>query len=213
MRFIVAALLALVLALPACAQPVEKFQLGKNYYAIDPPQPTSSGKKIEVVEVFMYTCPHCYDLEPYLVKWKATAPADVAYTPFPAAWNPAAEAFARAYYAAETLGILEKTHDAVFSALHKEHIPFHVLDDIAAWYANYGVTKEQFLSAANSFAVNTKISRANTMVPRWGVQGTPSIIVNGKWRFDVSSAGGHQNVGDLIDFLVAKERLAAKAGG
>ena len=85
MRFIVAALLALVLALPACAQPVEKFQLGKNYFPIDPPQPTSSGKKIEVVEVFMYTCPHCYDLEPYLVKWKATAPADVAYTPFPAA--------------------------------------------------------------------------------------------------------------------------------
>jgi thiol:disulfide interchange protein DsbA len=212
MRFIAAALFALVLALPAAAQPLEKFQLGKNYYAIDPPQPTSSGKKIEVIEVFMYTCSHCYDLEPYLSKWKATVPADVAYTPFPATWNPAAEAFARAFYAAETLGILDKTHTPVFDAIHKEHVPFQTLESIAEWYANYGVTKEQFLSAANSFAVNTKINRSNTMVPRWGVQGTPSIIVNGKYRFDVSSAGGHQNVGALIDFLVEKERAAAKSG-
>ena len=61
-----------LLALPACAQPVDKFQAGKHYTLIDPVQPTSSGDKIEVLGVFMYTCPHCYDLEPYLVKWKAS---------------------------------------------------------------------------------------------------------------------------------------------
>ena len=77
MRFVALILLAFAMAAPAWAQPAEPFQLGKHYYAIDPPQPTSSGNKIEVLEIFMYTCPHCYDLEPYLVKWKATAPAPV----------------------------------------------------------------------------------------------------------------------------------------
>ncbi|HWS28229.1 MAG TPA: thiol:disulfide interchange protein DsbA/DsbL [Xanthomonadales bacterium] len=202
--------LALVLAFPACAQPVEKFQAGKHYFAIDPVQPTSSGDKIEVLEVFMYTCPHCYDLEPYLTKWKATAPADVAYSAFPAAWNEPVEAFARAFYAAETLGILEKSHEKFFAAIHKERLPLRSLDDIAQWYTQFGVTKEAFLSASNSFAVNTKINRSKAMVPRWGVEGTPAVIVNGKYRFDVSSAGGHQNIAELIDFLVAKERAAKK---
>lgn len=203
---------ALAFALPAGAQQPEKFQQGRHYMAIDPAQPTSSGSKIEVLTVFMYTCPHCYDLEPYLNKWKASKPADVAYAPFPAAWDPVSEAFARAYYAAETLGILEASHDKLFAAIHKERKPFRSLDDLAQWYTQFGVTKEAFLSAAQSFAVNTKINRSKTMVPRWGVAGTPSVIVNGKWRLDVGSAGGQQNVIELIDMLVARERAAAKPG-
>lgn len=204
--------LALAFALPACAQSPEKFQAGQHYFPIDPVQPTSSGNKVEVLAVFMYTCPHCYDLEPYLNTWKKTKPDDVAYSSFPAAWNEPAEAFARAFYAAETLNVLEASHDKFFSAIHKEHVPFRSLDEIAQWYTQFGVTKEAFLGAAQSFAVNSKINRSKSMVPRWGVQGTPTMIINGKWRFDVRSAGGHQNVGPLIDFLVAKERAAAKPG-
>ena len=89
-------------------------------------------------------------------------------------------------------------------------MPFATLEDIAQWYTQFGVTKDAFLSAAKSFAVNTKINRSKAMVPRWGVAGTPTVIVNGKYRFDVSSAGGHQNIAELIDFLVAKERAAKK---
>lgn len=213
MRLIASLLLTFALALPACAQQAQPtFELDKHYFAIDPAQPTSSGDKIEVLGVFMYTCPHCYDLEPFLLKWAETKPADVAYAPFPAAWNASAEAFARGFYAAETLGIMEKTHEAMFAAVHKERVPFRSLDDIANWYVEKGgVSKEQFLSAANSFAVNSKIGRSNAMIPRWGVAGTPAVIVNGKYRLDVTSAGGHANVPALIDFLVAKER-AAKSG-
>lgn len=213
MRLIASLLLTFALALPACAQQAQpNFELGKHYFAIDPVQPTSSGDKIEVLGVFMYTCPHCYDLEPFLLKWAEAKPADVAYAPFPAAWNASAEAFARGFYAAETLGIMEKTHEAMFAAVHKERVPFRSLDDIANWYVEKGgVSKEQFLSAANSFAVNSKIGRSNAMIPRWGVAGTPAVIVNGKYRLDVTSAGGHANVPVLIDFLVAKER-AAKSG-
>jgi len=209
MRFLVAALLSLFLALPACAQPAEKFALDKNYFVIDPPQQTTSGDKIEVLEVFMYSCAHCYDLEPYLMKWRATAAKDVAYSAFPAAWSEGAEAFARAFYAAETLGILEKSHEAMFTAFHKERTPFNSMEDIAQWYTQFGVTKEAFLSAATSFAVNTKVNRSKAMLPRWNVAGTPTIIINGKYRFDVSSAGGHQNIGPLIDFLVDKARAGS----
>lgn len=204
--------LALAFAVPACAQQPETFQQGRHYQAIDPVQPTSSGNKIEVLEVFAYTCPHCYDLEPFLNKWKAGKAADIAYSPVPAAWDGPAEAFARAYYAAETLGILEASHEKMFAAIHKERTPFRTLEDIAQWYTQFGVTKEAFLSAAQSFAVNTKINRSKAMIPRWGVGGTPTIVLNGKWRFDVSSAGGHQKVVELIDFLAAKERSAAKPG-
>jgi protein dithiol oxidoreductase (disulfide-forming) len=213
MRLVIGTLfaLAMIMTVPACAQPVEKYQSGKHYFVIDPAQPTSSGNKIEVLEVFMYTCPHCYDLEPYLTEWQAKKADDVAYSPFPAAWNEPVEAFARAFYAAETLGILDASHEKFFAAIHKEHTPFRTIEDIAEWYTQFGVTKEQFLSAASSFAVNTKINRSKAMVPRWGVAGTPTLIINGKYRFDVSSAGGHQNVADLIDFLVAKERAAKKA--
>ncbi len=213
MRFLLAALFALVAPI-AVAQPAAapaaapNFELGKHYFAIEPAQPTSSGNKIEVLEVFMYTCHHCYDLEPYLEKWKATKANDVAYSGFPAAWNGGAEAFARAFYAAEVLGILEKSHEPLFKAIHKDKTPFQSMDTVAQWYTQFGVTKEAFLSAAQSFAVNSKITRSQQMVPRWGVTGTPSVIVNGKYRFDVSSAGGHANVGPLIDFLVAKERAA-----
>ncbi len=212
MRFLLAALFTLVAHMAyAQAAPAPTFELGKHYFAIDPAQPTSSGDKIEVLEVFMYTCHHCYDLEPFLDKWKATKAADVSYSPFPASWNGGAEAFARAFYAAEVLGILEKSHEPLFKAIHKEKTPFKSMDEVAQWFTQFGVTKEAFLSAAQSFAVNTKITRSQQMVPRWGVTGTPTIIVNGKYRFDVSSAGGHANVGALIDFLVAKERAAKGA--
>lgn len=212
MRLIVAALFALVIALPACAQPVETFQAGKHYHLIDPPQPTSSGSKVEVLEAFMYTCPHCADLEPYLHRWAATKADDIAYSPLPVAWNGPAEAFARAFYAAEILGILEQSHQAMFDAIHKERVPFQDLESVAQWYTRFGVTKEAFLSAAQSFAVNTKINRAKQLTPRLGISGTPSVVVNGKYRFDVNSAGGHQKVPELIDYLVAKERAEKKPG-
>lgn len=214
MRAVLATLFALAVALvvPASAQQPEKFQEGRHYMAIDPVQPTSSGNKIEVLAVFMYTCPHCYDLEPFLAKWQATKAADVAYSHFPAAWDPVSEAYARAFYAAETLGILEKSHDKLFDLLHREHKRLASMDEIAQWYTQFGVTQEAFLGAAQSFAVNSKVNRSKAMVPRWGVAGTPTVVINGKWRIDVASAGGQQNLIELMDVLIAKERAAAKPG-
>lgn len=211
MRLFVAALLAFCVALPACAQPVEPFQAGRHYQIIDPQQPTSSGERIEVLEAFMYTCPHCADLQPFVHRWAEKRPADVAYAPMPVAWNGAAEAFARAFYAAEILGILEASHQAMFDAVHKERFPFQNLESVAEWYTRFGVTKEAFLNAAQSFAVNTKINRSKQLVPRLGIAGTPTVVVNGKYRADVNSAGGQQKLVELIEFLVAKERAAKAA--
>jgi thiol:disulfide interchange protein DsbA len=208
MRAVVFAVMALFSTLALAQAPA--FEEGKHYFVIEPAQPTSSGNKIEVVEAFMYTCPHCADLEPFLLAYRKNLPADVQFVPMPVAWNGGAEAFARAYYAAETLGIVEKTHEPMFAAIHKEGVRFTNMEDIANWYAKYGVTAEAFMSAANSFAVNTKINRSKTMVPRYGITGTPMVVVNGKYRVDVTSAGGHQQLVDVLKFLVDKERAAKK---
>ena len=100
----------------------------------------------------------------------------------PAVFKPSWEPFARAYYTAESLGVLDKTHQALFDALHRDHLPMRTIDDLATFYAQHGVDKAKFLAASNSFEVESKLARARDIVMADGVDGTPSIVVNGKYR-------------------------------
>lgn len=202
-----ALVLGLLLATSCDAQMLlEKYQPGVHYFAIDPPQPMSpAGDKVEVIEVFSYACPHCATFEPVVSAWRKRMPATAKFDYLPAAWNPQWETFARVYYAAEALGIADKTHDAFFKALHLERRQFASLEDIAQWHAGYGVTAEAFLAATKSFAVETKVGRSRQMVPRWQVDGTPSVVVAGKYRVTGESAGSYDKVFEVVDFLVAKE--------
>ncbi|HEX7111884.1 MAG TPA: DsbA family protein, partial [Mizugakiibacter sp.] len=124
--------------------------------------------------------------------------------------------FQRAFYAAQALGVVDKTHDAIYDAVWKDRSlatfdpatnrPLKPgLDEIAKFYAKYGVKPEDFVATANSFAVNAKVKRADALIKAYGVEGTPTIIVNGKWRLDVNSAGGYNQVLDLVRWLVARE--------
>ena len=209
-RFI--ALLALLLAAPlASAQALpEKYQAGKHYFLIDPPQPTSSGSKVEVVEVFSYGCIHCAHFQPTVTAWKAKLPPGVAFSYMPAFFQPTFALFGRAYYTAEVLGVAEKAHDDLFKAIFVEQKPLHSMDDIASWYAQYGVKADDFVKTATSFAVETKVNRANQMVKSYAVDGTPTIVVAGKYRVTGASAEGYDKVFDVVNFLVAKEQAAAK---
>lgn len=205
-------LCALLLAPYAWAQGlVEKYQPGKHYFLIEPAQPTSTGKKVEVMEVFSYACIHCAHFQALVDKWKANKPEQAQMVYLPAAWNAPWEMVARAYYAAEAMGILDKTHQAFFNALHVERKPFNSMDDIAKWYAGYGVKAEDFLAMATSSAITLKINRSKQLIPRLGVEGTPTIIVNGKYRVTGESAAGYENVFDVVNFLVAKEAAAPPA--
>lgn len=209
-RFLAAAALALV-SVTACAQGgVEAYQAGTHYFPIDPPQPTSSGDKVEVVEVFSYACIHCAHFEPHVQAWKQKMPAAASFSYLPAVFNASWETMARAYYAAEVLGVADRAHQDLFDGIHVRR-DVRNLEDIAKIYAKHGKTEQQFLDATKSFAVEMKINRAKQMVPRYGVDGTPTVIVAGKYRVTGGSAGGMEKIFDVVNFLVAKEAAAKVA--
>jgi thiol:disulfide interchange protein DsbA len=209
-RLLAAAAFALV-SVSACAQGgVEQYQAGTHYFPIDPPQPTSSGDKVEVVEVFSYACIHCAHFEPHVKAWKEKMPAEASFSYLPAVFNASWETMARAYYAGEVLGVADKAHQDLFDGIHVRR-DVRNLEDIAKIYAKYGKTEQQFLDATKSFAVEMKINRAKQMVPRYGVDGTPTVVVAGKYRVTGGSAGGMDKMFDVVNFLVAKEAAAQKA--
>ncbi|MCA1714789.1 MAG: thiol:disulfide interchange protein DsbA/DsbL [Gammaproteobacteria bacterium] len=186
---------------------------GTDYMVIEGGQPFDPGSgRIEVVEAFGYTCPHCAELQPLVNAWKAKLPGDVRFTyvpaPFGGYWIP----YARAYYAAEAMGVLGKSHDAMFRALHLERsLPIQnaTADEIGDFYAKYGVDPKQFASTMRSFAVDGKINRAKQFLQRTGVDGTPMMLVNGKYR--VATQGGFEKMLATVNKLIAQER-AAKGG-
>lgn len=195
---------------PAAAPLERSFVEGQHYFRIDPPQPTSSGERIEVIEVFSYACIHCATFQPFVAAWQARQPAHVHFAHMPAIFNPEWDLLARIYYTAEVLGILEQTHAATFQRIHGERQPLRNIAQAADFYASLGATdRETFIRTAESFAVNTKHSRARSMVPRYGIEGTPTMIVAGKYRVTGASAGGFEGILQVVDYLVAREHAAA----
>lgn len=192
-------------AQPAAAEWVA----GKNYFVIDPPQPTASGDKVEVLEVFSYACSHCAHFQPYAEQLKESLPRYASFGYMPAIFNAQWEPFARAYYTAQSLGVLDKTHQALFDALHRDHVPLRSIDDLAGFYAQHGVERAKFLAASGSFEVESKLSRARELVRKFGVDGTPSVVVAGKYRVTAQSAGGYPKLIELVDYLAAMEHGAA----
>ncbi|GAA5083072.1 thiol:disulfide interchange protein DsbA/DsbL [Lysobacter panacisoli] len=170
-----------------------------------------TGGKIEVVEVFGYTCPHCAHFEPLVEAWKAKQPADVKFiavaAPFGGYWVP----YAKAFYTAQAMGVLDKSHEAMFTAIHVDRTlpvqPLPTNDQIAGFYAKYGVDPKQFASTMSSFAIDAKLKRAQQFISRSGVDGTPSIVVAGKYKV---IGKGFEDMLRITDHLVAQER--AKAG-
>ncbi len=202
-RWIFALLLPMLVSLTACA---EAYTQGQDFRQLSSPQPTSSGDRIEVVELFWYGCPHCYHLEPYLNEWLASKPDDVEFVRMPAIVSKRWEFMAKAYYTAELLDVVDKTHIALFDALHREK---RTITDEAAlqdFFVAHGVTAAAFKNTFNSFAVNVKVNNARQMSRRYAITGVPAIIVNGKYSTGVGMAGGNQEVIRVMNYLIEKER-------
>lgn len=210
-RLLVAATVALAAAcsspLPAEAQTAVP---GEDYIELMAPQPTSSGDKIEVLEVFGYWCIHCAHLDPTIEKWKKALPDDVAFSYVPAIFNNTHELYARAFYTAETMGVLDKTHSPMFTKAAVDQA-IRSLDDMLQLYADHGVSKADFEATMNSFAVNAKVARNKQTMPRYQVEGTPTLIVNGKYRVSVTREGGFERMLKTADELIARERAAKAA--
>jgi len=198
-------LFTLLLALPLFAVAEDEFQEGVHYESISPPQPTTTGDKVEVVQMFWYGCPHCFRFEPYLERWMRKMPANAELVRMPAVFRQNWENHARAYYASEFLGVTDKTHTPLFNAIHMEKKPMETEESLRDFFAGFGVDKIEFTKTFKSFAVQTKVNRSKTMAQRYAVKGVPVFIVNGKYRVSNRTSGGSANTIKVINFLVAKE--------
>lgn len=185
---------------------------GTDYVEIPGGQPFEPlNGQIELVEVFGYVCPACARFQPLVHAWKGKLPDDVRITYVPALFGGTWDTYARAYYAAESLGLLEKTHNALYNAIHIEQSlkgerGQDAPADIAAFHARFGADPKQFTDAMGSFAIDGKLNRAKQFAQRSGVEGTPTLIVNGKYR--VIGGSTYEDILRITQQLIAQERAA-----
>ena len=175
------------------------------------PQPTASGNKIEVIEFFWYSCPHCFSLEPFLEKWVAQKPADVAFRRIPAILGNNWVHYAKVYYAADKLGVVDKLHTPLFNAIHAQMM---LLDDgpkLGNFLKSLGIDQDKFFTAYQSEEIGNQIKNAYIMGQDYQLTGVPAIIINGKYRTSASQAGSNEKLIQVMDELIEKERTAKKA--
>jgi len=212
----------------ATATQAANWVAGKHYSVIPQAQRTNVAPgKVEVMEVFSYGCPACNSFRPTMKKLKASLPANAQMVYLPASWN-AAEAwpmFQRAYLTAQSLGVAEKAHDAMFDAIWttgelgvsdpqtrrlKTKLP--TIDDAAKFYQRVtGVKAADFVTASKSFGVDLKMRQADSQIVAMQVSGTPTLVVNGKYRVNNENLTSADEIIELVKFLVAKESAPAAA--
>jgi thiol:disulfide interchange protein DsbA len=196
------------------AAPIQLAQAGtaapatSGYTVLRVPQDVSTPGKIEVVEVFLYTCPHCYAFEPTVTAWRKKLPADVAFVRVPASFGPTGELLAKTYYTEEALGVLDKMHPVIFDAIHKLRRPLNTEDDMAKLFAENGIKESDFRGTFESFMIDSKVRRAQQLEVAYGVTGVPAMAVNGKYGVAITSSGP-EGMLKTVDQLIASERKAA----
>jgi protein dithiol oxidoreductase (disulfide-forming) len=186
-----------------------RFQLGTHYDRLSPTQPTSSGPtEVEVAELFWYGCPHCNAFESHLQAWLPRKAEYVSFVRIPAVWNPLVRLHARAFYTAEALGKIDEMHEAFFREIHVNGNSLDTEAKLAEFFAKFGIERDAFKDAFDSFAVHTKLQRADELARRYEIASVPSIVVNGKYTTDGTKAGGYEQLIELINELSATEHAA-----
>ena len=200
-------------ARPATGTPIPaKWQAGRHYRLLNPAVPTNVAPgKVEVVEVFWYGCGACYMLDPYLESWKKTKPAAAEFVRVPVTWNDDAKRHAKLFYALQATKLDGRLHTKVFDAIHRGGNGLVTRDDASTlamqrdWVKANGGDPVAFSNAWKSMSVDVKLRQADDLVRRYRVEGTPAMIINGKYFTDISSAGGVPQMLELINALVAAE--------
>ncbi|WP_273455503.1 thiol:disulfide interchange protein DsbA/DsbL [Nevskia ramosa] len=211
-NFVAGGLLAtLALFSVACSAadstPSGDFQLGRDYTEVPSPQKPADPKRITVEEFFWYGCPHCFALEPTVEAWLKTKPADVDFIRVPnTLGRPEGEVHARAFYIAQTLGILDKTHKPLFAAIHEQHQQMASLEAIRELYvAVAGIKPADFDGIAASFVVDSGMRRGEALARTYVIRSVPILIVGGTY-----AVPGSPTAAKTVDFLVDKIRKSRK---
>jgi len=176
-------------------------QRNDNVTELNPPQPTESDGKIEVLEFFWYGCIHCYNLEPKLDTWLKTKPADVAFRRVPAVLSDRWAHDAAVFYTFEALGVLDKLHRPFFDAIHRDRLRTDSMPALNAWLEKQGVDAKKFDATARSFGVQSKVKRAIRLTSDYKIEGTPAMAVHGRYTI-----GASDTMLDTVNQLVASVR-------
>jgi len=200
-------LLALVLSTGAAAQ----LTPGKDYRLIRPPQPTDSGKKVEVLEFFWYGCPHCSHLQPPLRTWLKKKPADADFRRTPAVLGDSWIPLTWAYHTFDVMGLLDKLHYEVFAAIHEQRVRLADQKVLFDWVTKRGVDRKQFTDTYNSFGVKSRGMRSIEMTRDYNIPSTPALTVDGKYLLAPSMFLKPDKTIDYERFFTALDQVTAMA--
>ena len=205
---VAASALMLPVANPAMAQ-ARQFKEGKDFKRLDKPvAPDAPAGKVDVIEFFWYSCPHCNAFEPTLDAWVKAAPKDLSIRRVPVAFNASFVPQQKLFYTLEGMGKLDALHAKVFRAIHVEKAKLAKDDEILAWVTQQGVDVAKFKEVYGSFSVANQVRRASQLQDSYGVEGVPSMGVAGKYYTDGTMAGSMQTVLQVVEYLAATARKA-----
>ena len=193
-------------AMSAMAPGILAQEPAATFKEIRPAQPTRSSDKVEVLEVFFYGCIHCYNLEPFVKQWLENKPADVEFYRMPVVFRDDYKPLAQAYYTAEKLGVLDKIHEQLFSAIHKDQRQLFTEGPLKEFFIEQGVDGDEFTRIFNSAEITTKVRQAEVMGRRYMIASIPTVIVNGKYLTSPAQAQGQKELFDVIEQLVEMEK-------
>ena len=198
---------AMITALPTGAAAQEQYQEGVHYDVIEPAIHTGVSGRIVVTEFFSYGCGHCYNFEPLLESFESRLPEGVVVQRTPVIWNnnPGMKLLAKTYYAVEVLDVFEPVHGAVFNTIHRQRKRLSSPEAVRAVFVESGVDAKDFDRAFGSFGIDSMVRQAAARTEGARVEGTPSLMVNGKYRIDTRQAGSQANMLKIAAFLADKE--------
>lgn len=199
-----------VLALLCTTQALAAPELGKDYTLVNPPQATSSGKKIEVLEFFFYGCSHCFKLHPFLSAWEKKKPKDVELVYVPTIFNTGWESMARTFYALESLGQQKRLDEDLYTAWNVNNMDLSDAAKATEFVVQHGVDRKQFSDAYNAFSTESKLMRSKQMSQSYGLRGTPTLIVDGKYLITGLHPADAIKVLDALIDKARKERAGKR---
>ncbi|MBR2512816.1 MAG: thiol:disulfide interchange protein DsbA/DsbL [Halomonas sp.] len=180
---------------------------GQHYTLLATPVATNvDDGQIEVTEAFWYGCPHCYRLQTPVSEWYESLEDDVSIVHMPATMGGDWNIHANAFYAAKSLGIEEELHADFFEAIHEDGRALTDADDIAAFFADYGVSEEEAKQALTAFSVRSDVNKANSRMREMRLMGVPALVVDGRYVITPSTAGSLDNMPHIAGALIERVR-------
>jgi protein dithiol oxidoreductase (disulfide-forming) len=183
-------------AAPAANEPKWRFQEGQDFKVLTAAQG----------EAFWYGCPHCYQFDPVMTDYASKLPGDVKFVRVPVMWNPTNQIHARIYYTAQALGKVEEMHPAIFREIHVNKKMLTSEDEIQEFFGTFGVSAADFQKTFRSFAVEGQLTRAKELTERYQIRSVPIIIVNGKYSTDAPGIKSYDNMLEIVNELIERER-------